>query len=95
MFWSKSHSAKGKKVVAICDENLLEKKIGKDRKVLVKKSFYGGKLINEKEASELMKNSNVCNLLGKDTIELALRNKFITEENVMFIGDVPHAQFIQ
>lgn len=95
MFWSKIFSFRGKKIVAICDKNLLGKKIGKDPKILVKKSFYGGKLIDEKKASELMENSTICNILGKDIIKLALKNKFITEENVMFIGDVPHAQFIQ
>jgi hypothetical protein len=95
MFWCKTFSVKGEFVVAICDEDLLGKEIGKEFKVRVEGKFYGGEVISEKRALELMKKSTTCNLLGKNIIDLALKNKFITEENVMFIGDVPHAQFIQ
>lgn len=95
MFWCKTFSVKGEFVVAICDEGLLGKEIGEEFKVRVEEKFYGGEIIGEEKALELMKKSTTCNLLGKKIIDLALKNKFITEENVMFIGDVPHAQFIQ
>ena len=95
MFWCKGHRVKEDFVVGICDEELLGKKIGKELKIEVGSSFYGEKLINEKEAVELMEKSTVCNLLGKKIVRLALEKKFITEENVMFIDDIPHAQFIK
>lgn len=95
MFWCKTFSMKGEFLVAICDKDLLGKKIGKEFKVRVEEKFYGGEIIDEKKALKLMEKSTVCNLLGKRIIEFALENKFITEENIMFIGDVPHAQFIR
>ena len=95
MFWCKTFKAKGQFVVAICDEDLVGKKIGKELKITVKESFYRGELIDESKALELMKESTICNLLGKNIVDLALKNKFITRENIIFIGDVPHAQFIQ
>ena len=95
MFWCKTFNVKGQFVVAICDENLLGKKIGNELNITVEESFYRGELMDENKALELMKKSNICNLLGKKTIELALKNKFITKENIIFIGDIPHAQFIQ
>ncbi len=95
MFWCKTFSVKGQFVVAICDKNLLGKTIGKNPTVFVKKDFYGGELIDDEKALELMKKSNICNLLGKDIINLAIQKKFIIKENIMFIDDVPHAQFLK
>jgi hypothetical protein len=86
---------KGQFVVAICDEDLLGKRIGNELKITVEESFYRGELIDENKTLEIMKKSNVCNLLGKNIVELALKNKFIMKENIIFIGDIPHAQFIQ
>jgi hypothetical protein len=95
MFWCKTFKAKGQFVVAICDEDLLGKKIGNEFKITVGKNFYQGELIDGNRALELMKKANICNILGKNIVELALKNKFIMKENIIFIGDVPHAQFIQ
>ena len=95
MFWCKTYSAKGQFVVAICDKDLLGKKIGNEVKITVEESFYRGEVVDEKKVLEFMKKSNICNLLGKEIVDLALKNKFITKENIIFIGDVPHAQFIQ
>jgi len=95
MFWTKCHSVKEYFLVAICDKNLLGKKIGNKLKVKVEEKFYGGEIIDDAKALELMKKANICNLLGKKIIKLAIEKKFITKENIILIGDIPHAQFIQ
>ena len=95
MFWCKTFSAKGQFVVAICDKDLLGKKIGNELTIAVKESFYRGELVDEKKALEFMKKADICNLIGKSIVELALKNKFIMKENIIFIGGIPHAQFIQ
>ena len=95
MFWCKTFTAKGQFVVAICDKDLLGKKIGNEFKITVKESFYRGELMDEKKVLEVMKKSNICNLLGKKIVGLASKSKFITKENIIFIGDVPHAQFVR
>lgn len=95
MFWSKSHKVKGEFLVAICDKCLLGKKIGKKLKINVNEGFYKGELSDEKKALELMKKSSICNLLGRKIVQLALEKKFITKENIMFIDDIPHAQFVK
>jgi hypothetical protein len=94
MFWSKCHSVKGYFIVAICDKNLIGKKIGNELKVKVEEKFYGGEIIDDVKALELMKKANICNLLGKEIVKLALEKKFITKENIILIGEIPHAQFI-
>jgi len=74
---------------------LIGKEIRKNPKFRVEKDFYFEKYIGERKALELMRRATIGNLVGKRIIKLALKKKFISEENVMFIGDVPHAQFIQ
>jgi hypothetical protein len=95
MFWAKCHSIKENFIVAICDKNLLGKKIGNKLKVKVEEKFYGGEIVDEDKALDLMKKANICNLLGKEIVKLAIEKKFITKENIILIGEIPHAQFIQ
>lgn len=95
MFCCKTFKSKDHFVVAICDQNLLGKRIGKSIEFEVKKEFYGDELIDSEKAIELMKKSTIGNLIGKLIVKLAVEKKFIMKENVMFIGDIPHAQFIR
>jgi hypothetical protein len=95
MFWCKTHFGEGNLIVAICDQKLLCKKIGKNPRITVEKRFYGKELIDDEKAVGLMKKANICNILGKEIINIALEKKFITKENIILIGDIPHAQFIQ
>jgi hypothetical protein len=96
MFWCKVFSTRYDLVVAICDEDLIEKEIGtKELKIKVSKNFYGDRLVNEKIVLRLMKKATICNLIGKNIVELAEKNKFIIKENIIFINDIPHAQFVK
>jgi len=95
MFCCKIHSVKEQLVVAICDEYLLGKEIGKELKIVINEDFYGKEKIDDIRAIGLMKKATVCNLLGKKIIELALEKRFITKENIMFIDEIPHTQFIR
>jgi hypothetical protein len=95
MFWSKTFTENGQLVVAICDEDLLGKRIGSKFKVEIKESFYKGEKIDEKKAIDLMGKAYICNLMGKNIVELALEKKFISKENIIQINGVSHAQFIK
>lgn len=102
LFWTKTFSTKQDFVVAVCDENILEKElqfkyhIKKEAiKIKLSKNFYGGMLIDENIMVKLLHNATIGNLMGERTIELAERNGFIIRENVILIDGVPHAQFIK
>ncbi len=95
MFWSKIFNTKYDILVAICDEELLEKTIDKRLNIKAKKEFYGGRLIDEKIAIKIMEKATIGNLLGKKIVELAEKNGFITRENIILINGVPHAQFVK
>ena len=98
MFYYKLHRNRSEKyelVLGICDEKLVGEKLRKDPKFVVNKDFYYEKECDEEKALELMKKCTIGNLVGKKIVELALSKKFITRENVILIGDIPHAQFIK
>ena len=83
-------------LVAICDEELLNKKLV-DKKVEIKisKEFYGERLIDDEIAIKLMERATIGNLIGEKIISLAEKNGFITKENIILIDGVPHAQFVK
>ena len=97
MFWGKVFSANQQIVLAICDDNLLGKKI-KTKKfdIKVSKRFYGERIIeDEATAVRMMGRCTIANLIGKRIVALAKKHSFITEENIISIGGILHAQFVK
>ena len=82
-------------VVAICDKELIGKELRKNPYFKVNEKFYFEKDCNEEEAVDLLKSCTIANLVGKKIVELALKKKFITKENIILIGDIPHAQIVK
>lgn len=96
MYWCNIFQTKCDLVVAVCDENLIDKELQhKKFKIKVSRNFYGGKLIEQDIAIKIMKKATIGNLIGKDIIELAEKNGFISKENTILIDGIPHAQFIK
>jgi hypothetical protein len=96
MFWCKVFLTKNEPVVAICDEDLIEKEIkSKKMKIKISKHFYGDRLVDEKVALRLMNKATICNLMGKKIVEIAEKNGFIAGENIIVINGIPHAQFVK
>jgi uncharacterized protein len=85
----------GKKVLAICDEKLLGKKIEEGNKQLdLTSSFYqGSSMSNEKLEKELFGGYHL-NLVGSETIAFFKKKGLIKNENIIVIGGVPHAEGI-
>jgi len=95
-FWGKVFPVKYDIVVAICDEELLGKRIRtKKFDVKVSEKFYGGELIDESIALKLMKKATIGNLMGKRIVKLAEEHGFIARENIILINGIPHAQFVK
>ena len=74
----------------ICDAELLGKDISEnDFRLNISKSFYGEKLVNKKEAEELLKTCSVINMVGKETISLSTSLGIGSENGVKNIDGVP------
>ena len=96
MFWAKVFQTKNDLLLAVCDEDLIEKELSlKNYKIKVSRNFYGGKLVSEKIALILMKKATIGNLIGKETIKIAVENGFIAHENIILINGTPHAQYVK
>jgi len=96
MYWTKVFKTKQDLVVAICDQNLLDKEINhRNMKIKISKSFYGGKLISEHVAIRLLEKATIANLFGEGIVDIAERNGFIIRKNAILIDGIPHAQFVK
>jgi len=74
----------------ICDADLLGKKIIQDELDMnISKSYYGEKLIEKEEATSLLKNSSIINMVGKETISLSIKLGIGSENGVKTISGVP------
>jgi hypothetical protein len=85
-----------RKIIAICDSDLLGKKFEEGKLQLdIKESFYGGKETKEKKVLKILeeaKKEDACfNFVGKETITLALRAEIINENSILKIAGIPHA----
>jgi hypothetical protein len=96
MYWCKVFTVKHEVIVAICDEELLGKRLKtKNLTITISKNFYGGQKIDEERAKKLMEIATIGNLFGKRIVELAKKEGLVAEENVICINGVEHAQFVK
>ncbi len=82
----------GRTVVAVCDKELIGKKLVQDNlEINVTERFYKGEEVSEEEVVKVLKEAANINLLGKKTVDIAVKAGIISEENVLMIQGVPHA----
>ena len=83
-------------VVAICDSELLGKKLEQGKFQLeVKESFFKGEETNEEKAIELMKimsqEDATFDIIGEKSVNTALKAGIIAEQGIKKIQGVPFA----
>ena len=94
-FLYKMHVAGKEKLLAICDKNILGKTFEeKDLNITVSEEFYSGKGCDEKAAVKLMEDATIINAVGREIIGLMIRKSIVSEDNVLYISSVPHAQAV-
>ena len=86
-----------RKIVAVCDSDLVGKKFTEGKLQLdIKESFYSGDEVkDEKEALELLRCAQVddatFNFVGKKSIEIGLKAGVIGKEGIIKVQGIPHA----
>ncbi len=89
----KIHKNFGNEIIAVCDEDLIGKTIeDKKMKITITERFYKGEKKSSTEIISILKEAKNANLVGKETIKLAIDNNLIKKENVIKIKNIPHAQ---
>ena len=80
-------------LVAACDADIMGKTFrSKGLKITVSEGFYKGEPGDEEMLVNRLEMATIANLVGKITVDTAVRHGFVDPACVMMIGDVPHAQ---
>jgi hypothetical protein len=91
-FYYKIYRSRFTTILAVCDKDVVGKRVERGEVVLyAKPEFYKGEEIGE-EVKELFKEATVINLMGKRIVELAIKEGWVDEENVLEIEGIKHAQ---
>ncbi len=82
-------------IISICDSDLIGKKFEEGKRQLdITERFYKGETKTEDEIIKILENASNINIVGKESISLALKLKIINKENIIKIQGIPHAQSI-
>lgn len=80
-------------LVAACDLEIIGQTFrGKGLKIHVSEGFYKGESGDEDMLINRLEMATIANLVGRKTIEIAIRRGFVDPGCVVDIGGVPHAQ---
>ena len=96
MIYIRIHDSLDDTVLAACDEDVLGKTYsGNDMRITVHEGFYNGELVPEEVFIDYMERFPIMNLVGERTISLAIENGHVSEDCVLEIGGVKHAQVVK
>lgn len=83
-------------LVAAADKDLLGKVFREGEiKLEVCPYFYEGEDASEEVFMNRLQMCTVANLVGKETVDLAIKHNYINRECVLTIAGVPHAQLVK
>ena len=83
-------------LLAICDTEILGKTLREGKIVFnVKEEFYKGARVAIEEAVDMITNSTIVNMIGKNIVQKAIEKGYVHPEAVLNIEGVPHAQIVK
>ncbi|WP_134671143.1 DUF424 domain-containing protein [Halorussus marinus] len=83
-------------LVAVCDDDVLGETFEDGAVSLtVTEEFYGGEEVDEQAVIESLARASVANIVGREAVELAIREGFVDEANVLDVDSTRHAQFLR
>ncbi|HII40352.1 MAG TPA: DUF424 family protein [Thermoplasmata archaeon] len=81
-------------LVAAADEDLLGKTFREGKFKIEVGKFYEGDRVTEEGLVDHLKLASIGNFVGRETVEAAKRGGFVSDEAILWIGGVPHAQYV-
>ena len=83
-------------MISACDKNLIGKKFKEGKfQIDVSKNFYNGKLVDTKTLRRYLEDAAIANLVGKETVNYAIKLGLVDPECVLKVKGVPHAQMVR
>ncbi len=88
----KTHIKNGKTLVAVCDKDILGSVFEEGDCILdLSSSFYDGDLMIEEEICDLIRNADMVNLVGTNSVKLGIEEEIIEEDHVKTVEGIPYA----
>ncbi|MGC8495998.1 MAG: DUF424 domain-containing protein [Candidatus Micrarchaeia archaeon] len=97
MIYIKIHDTENGSMVAMCDDDLIEKVLEEGDIVIDIKSysgFYRGSVVDAKKAQDMINELDKvasANVIGKESVEAALGCGIISKKGIMKVAKVPYA----
>jgi hypothetical protein len=83
-------------LLAICDAEILGRTLREGKIVFcVKEEFYRGAKVDVEEAVEMISNSTIVNMVGRNVVRKAIERGYVHPEAVLKIEGIPHAQIVK
>ena len=74
----------------MCDSELIGKDIVDGKlKIHISENYYGKQIVEKDEAISMMKSASILNLVGRETISLAIDLGIGSKDGVKIISDIP------
>ncbi|HYM38967.1 MAG TPA: DUF424 family protein [Thermoplasmata archaeon] len=80
-------------LVAAADEDLLGKTFREGKFKIEVGKFYQGERATEEELLAHLRLATIGNFVGRETVEAAKKGGYVSDEGVLWIDGVPHAQY--
>ena len=91
----KMHRGADDLILAACDEELVGMTFRSGRSRLdVSEMFYKGESVGKDVLIERMKGATIMNLVGAETVAVAIEQGYATEDSVIEIDGVRHLQVV-
>lgn len=96
MIYIKVHDTDNGQMVAMCDSSLIDKVLVEGNvEINIKdySDFYKGQLVSEEKAIGMLKPHSLysANIIGKESVDAAIKGKIILLESVKKVKGVPYA----
>lgn len=81
-------------LVAAADADLIGKTFREGKFKIEVGKFYDGEVVSEEFFLDHLRLATIGNFVGRETIEAAKRGGYASDEGVLWIDGVPHAQYV-
>lgn len=84
------------RLVSVCDEDVLGETFENEGVPFeVTEEFYDGEPADEERVVASLARARVANIVGSQSVDLAVEHGFVEETNVLDLGGTTHAQLVR
>ena len=96
MILLKLHKNENSEVVSLCDSNLIGKTFEEGKlHIEISERFYKGEELSKEKILLILKNCSNANIVGKESIKLALDSSIIEKESIIKIKKIPISYLVR